>query len=44
MLAREWNTESIQKSTRLLLLRKSVAKIILVLVKKVMVPKDTETS
>jgi len=36
--------ESIQKPTRLLRLGKSVMKIMWVLMKKVMVPKDTETS
>lgn len=44
MLVRDWNTESIQEPTRLLLLRKSVMKVMWVLVKKVMVPKDSETS
>jgi hypothetical protein len=44
MLARQWNTESIHEPVRLLLLRKSVMKIMWVLVKKVVVPKDTETS
>jgi hypothetical protein len=40
MLAREWNTESIQKFTRLLLLGKRVMKIMWIVVKNAMVPKD----